>query len=64
MDLVVGYGYQGGPVLAQFAAKDAEKVMAYLDTPEVRKLLPRNLRYIKFSWENQPQIVMLLIYMH
>ena len=24
--------------------------MAYLDTPEVRKLLPRNLRYIKFSW--------------
>ena len=50
MDLVVGYGYQGGPVLAQFAAKDAEKVMAYLDTPEVRKLLPRNLRYIKFSW--------------
>ena len=50
MDLVVGYGYQGGPVLAQFAAKDAEKVMSYLDTPEVRKLLPRNLRYIKFSW--------------
>ena len=50
MDLVVGYGNQGGPVLAQFAAKDAEKVMAYLDMPEVRKLLPRNFRYTNFSW--------------
>ena len=37
-------------MLAQFADKDAEKVIAYLDTPEVRKLLPRELRFIKFSW--------------
>ena len=43
LDLIVGYGSQGGPVLAQFASKDSEKVMGYLDTPEVRKLLPRNL---------------------
>ena len=24
--------------------------MGYLDTPEVRKLLPRDLRYIRFAW--------------
>lgn len=50
LDLVVGSGYQGGPVLAQFASKDADLVMGYLDTPEVRKLLPRDLRYIRFTW--------------
>ena len=50
LDLIVGYGFQGGPVLAQFASKDSEKVMGYLDTPEVRKLLPRNLRYTRFAW--------------
>ena len=49
LDLIVGYGFQGGPVLAQFASKNSEKVMGYLDTPEVRKLLPRNLRYTKFA---------------
>ena len=50
LDLIVGYGFQGGPVLAQFASKDSDKVMGYLDTPEVRKLLPRNLRYTRFAW--------------
>ena len=50
LDLVRGYGYQGGPVLAQFAKKDMEKVQAYLDLPEVRKLLPANLRYVTFAW--------------
>ena len=40
LDLVRGYGYQGGPVLAQFAKKDMDEVMGYLDLPEVRKLLP------------------------
>ena len=55
LDLIVGYGFQGGPVLAQFASKDSEKVMGYLDTPEVRKLLPRNLRYTKFLWGKPEQ---------
>ena len=55
LDLIVGYGSQGGPVLAQFASKDSEKVMGYLDTPEVRKLLPRNLRYTKFAWGKPEQ---------
>ena len=50
LDLVRGYGYLGGPVLAQFAKKDMEKVQAYLDHPEVRKLLPANLRYVTFAW--------------
>ena len=50
LDLVRGYGYQGGPVLAQFSKKDMEKVQAYLDLPEVRKLLPANLRYVTFAW--------------
>ena len=55
LDLIVGYGFQGGPVLAQFASKDSEKVMGYLDTPEVRKLLPRNLRYTRFAWGKPEQ---------
>ena len=46
LDLVRGYGYQGGPILAQFAKKDMDKVKGYLDLPEVRKLLPANLRYV------------------
>ena len=50
LDLILGSGFQGGPVLAQFSAKDADLVMGYLDTPEVRKLLPRDLRYIRFAW--------------
>ena len=50
MDLIKGYGYQGGPIIAQFAKKDADQVMAWLDMPEVRRLLPSNLRYVKFAW--------------
>ena len=50
LDLVRGYGYQGGPILAQFAKKDMDKVKGYLDLPEVRKLLPSTLRYVNFAW--------------
>ncbi len=50
LELVRGYGFQGGPVLAQFAKKDMDKVMAYLDLPEVRRLLPNELRYVNFAW--------------
>ena len=50
LDLVRGYGYQGGPVLAQFSKKDMDVVQAYLDLPEVRRLLPQNLRYVDFAW--------------
>ncbi|MGC6422809.1 MAG: protein translocase subunit SecDF [Flavobacteriaceae bacterium] len=50
LDRIVGYGFQGGPVLAQFAKKDQERIAAYLDQPEVRKLLPPAFRYVKFAW--------------
>jgi len=50
MDRIVGYGYQGGPVLAQFAARDQEQITAYLNRSDVRRLLPADFRYIKFSW--------------
>ena len=50
LDLIRGYGFQGGPVLAQFAVKDQETVMAYLNNPEARKLLPPKYRYARFVW--------------
>jgi len=50
LDRIVGGGYQGGPVLAQFSSKDQQKISNYLNLPEVRKLLPSNYRYIKFAW--------------
>ena len=50
MDRIVGYGYQGGPVLAQFAARDQEQITAYLNRSDVRRLLPADFRYIKFAW--------------
>jgi len=50
LDLIRGYGYQGGPVLAQFSKKDMDVVKGYLDLPEVRRLLPQNLRYVNFAW--------------
>tara|TARA_S200000501_G_scaffold304010_1_gene291956 strand:+ start:4084 stop:7044 length:2961 start_codon:yes stop_codon:yes gene_type:complete len=50
LDLILGSGFQGGPILAQFASENADLVMGYLDRPEVRKLLPRDYRYIRFAW--------------
>ncbi len=50
LDRIVGYGFQGGPVLAQFAKKDQEQIAEYLDRPEIRKLLPAAFRYVKFAW--------------
>ena len=49
-DLIKGLGFQGGPVLAQVSKKDKELFKYYLDLPEVRRLLPKNLRYVKFIW--------------
>ena len=50
LDRIVGQGFQGGPVLAQFAARDSDLIMSYLDRPEVRKLLPSEYRYTRFVW--------------
>ena len=49
-DRIVGQGFQGGPVLAQFAARDSDLIMSYLDRPEIRKLLPSEYRYTRFVW--------------
>ena len=50
LDRILGSGYQGGPILAQFSSKDQEKITSYLNLPEVRRLLPTEFRYIKFAW--------------
>ena len=47
-DIIVGTGYQGGPVIAQFFEKDQAKVEEYLSDPEIRQLLPNDKRYTKF----------------
>ncbi len=49
-DLIKGLGFQGGPVLAQVSKKDKDLFKYYIDLPEVRRLLPSNLRYVKFMW--------------
>ena len=49
-DLIVSPGYQGGPVIANFKVQDTAKVMDYLQMPQVRSLLPNQLRYAKFVW--------------
>ena len=50
LDRIVGQGFQGGPVLAQFAARDSDLIMSYLDRPDIRKLLPSEYRYTRFVW--------------
>ena len=50
LDRIVGQGFQGGPVLAQFAARDADLIMGFLNQPEVRRLLPSEYRYTRFVW--------------
>ena len=47
-DYIVGTGYQGGPVIAQFLSKDQKKIEEYLSMPEIRKLLPSEKRFTKF----------------
>ncbi len=49
-DLIKGGGFQGGPVVAQFDIKDKEKVLEYLNMPQVRALLPAEMRYVKFAF--------------
>ncbi len=49
-DLIVSPGFQGGPVLATFKVQDTAKVMDYLQNPQIRSLLPSDLRYAKFVW--------------
>ena len=50
LNLIRAPGYNGGPVLASFEAKDQELVAEYLAKPEVRSLLTPDQRYAKFVW--------------
>ena len=47
-DYLVGTGYQGGPVIAQFLAKDQKKIEEYLSMSEIRQLLPSDKRFTRF----------------
>jgi SecD/SecF fusion protein len=48
LDKIVGQGFQGGPVLAQFATRDGEEILGYLNRSDVRRLLPAEYRYVSF----------------
>jgi len=50
LELLVAPGGQGGPVLATFNTKDTAQVSEYLSMPQVRSLLPNELRYAEFAW--------------
>ncbi|PQV47369.1 SecD/SecF fusion protein [Jejuia pallidilutea] len=50
ISLIRGFGYQGGPVVASFEIKDKETVLEYLNMPQVRALLPADMRYVKFAF--------------
>lgn len=49
-DLIVSPGYQNGPVIANFKVQDTAQVMDYLTNPQIRSLLPSDMRYAKFVW--------------
>jgi SecD/SecF fusion protein len=50
IDLIRGQGYPGGPIVGLFEAKDKEKIIEYLNMPQVRALLSAEQRYVKFAW--------------
>ncbi|QED38919.1 protein translocase subunit SecDF [Antarcticibacterium arcticum] len=50
LELIVSPGFQGSPVLATFRAQDTSKVREYLNLPQVKSLLPSDLRYAEFAW--------------
>ncbi len=47
---MVSLGSQGGPVIASFRLKDTAAINSYLRMPQVRSLLPAEMRYAKFVW--------------
>lgn len=47
---MVALGTQGSPVIATFRLKDTSVINGYLRNPQVKSLLPNELRYAKFVW--------------
>lgn len=50
LELVVSPGFQGSPILATFRTADTARVNQYLKLPQVKSLLPSELRYAEFAW--------------
>ncbi|MFB9054344.1 protein translocase subunit SecDF [Formosa undariae] len=50
LDLIIGQGYQGGPIVAQFDIDDKQTVLDYLNRADIRALLPAEQRYVKFAF--------------
>ncbi len=56
---MVSLGSQGGPVIATFKLKDTSDINSYLRNPQIKSLLPNELRFVKFMWglpESSPQL--------
>lgn len=49
LDLIAGPGSQHA--VAKFAIKDTAKVGAYLRMPQIQRLIPSDIQFIKFLWE-------------
>ena len=47
---MVSMGSQGSPVIATFRLKDTAAIDSYLRNPQIKSLLPNELRYAKFVW--------------
>ncbi|MBG43206.1 MAG: protein translocase subunit SecDF [Aequorivita sp.] len=55
---MVSLGNQGSPVIATFRLKDTAAINGYLRNPQIKSLLPNELRFAKFVWglpEVEPQ---------
>src|SRR5690606_36049897 len=50
LELIVSPGFQGSPILATFRTADTARVNQYLKLPQVKSLLPSELRYAEFAW--------------
>lgn len=46
----LSFGSPGLPVIARADARDAEEISNYLNMPQVKQLLPPNLRHAQFAW--------------
>lgn len=56
---MVSLGTQGSPVIATFKLQDTAAINGYLRNPQIKSLLPNELRYAKFVWglpETNPQL--------
>ena len=51
LNLMLGFGQQGTPIIGYFNTSDVEKVNEYLADPQVRSLLTGQNRYARFAWQ-------------